>query len=274
MSIVQIEDKNKTINVQILLSTYNDEKYLDEQLESLLSQTEVPDKIIVSDDHSKDSTWGNLLKWQALYPNLIENHKNESNRHGRCGNFANLCELAKKGEGDYFLFSEQDAVRQKNKIERLLEISKQEQANLPESELYLIFSDLKVVNESLEEMSTSFFNRTLLEKSSPLPHEVTNHGWWFGLVAYKFGKLVFLEELLISYRQHSANALGTEKKSRAFSFAMIKKMFALKQHFIIYSLSNLNLRCLSKAIRHICWLFRCLVSTYITGYLSVCTFND
>lgn len=260
MSIVQIEDEKKVINIQILLATYNGEKYLDEQLESLISQTRAPDKIIVSDDNSKDSTWEKLLKWQASYPLLFEVHKNESKRHGHCGNFANLCELAKKGEGDYFLFSDQDDVWHKNKIERLLKVSNQEQANLPASEPYLIHSDLKVVNEDLEEMSpsffnfqglprpeqltfprfliqnnvtgcASFFNRALLEKASPIPSGITNHDWWFGLVAYKFGKLVFLEESLISYRQHSANALGAEKKGRALSFTMIKKLFALKQHF-------------------------------------------
>ena len=98
MSIVQIEDEKKVINIQILLATYNGEKYLDEQLESLISQTRAPDKIIVSDDNSKDSTWEKLLKWQASYPLLFEVHKNESKRHGHCGNFANLCELAKKGD--------------------------------------------------------------------------------------------------------------------------------------------------------------------------------
>jgi len=247
--------------INVLLATYNGEKYIDEQIESLMQQTRAPDKIIISDDGSSDSTCYKLEQWSKKFPHLIEIQQNRSFSNGHTGNFSYLCELAKKSNGDYFLFCDQDDVWDVNKIKIQLSACLAEEKKYGSSEPVLVHSDLKVVDSSLNEMAASFFNfqglpgaqthdfpkfliqnnvtgcatlinRALLEASSPLPKEVVVHDWWFALVAKLLGRLVFIDESLIAYRQHSENAIGAKVIKEGISLDMLKKLWGLKKHIV------------------------------------------
>ena len=237
-------------SVAILLATYNGERFIEEQLDSLMNQTQKPDLIIISDDHSSDGTWDILQRWRAKYMDVIEIHKNTTGRHGHVGNFSYLCELAKKSDCDYFLFCDQDDVWLKEKSQLLLsECIEQEALHSPDFPI-LVHSDLIVVDEQLNEIAPSFFkyqglplasvlsfpkfliqnnvtgcasliNRALLEKATPLPNEVMVHDWWFALVAKAEGSLCFFDKALIKYRQHGGNAIGAKGAHNSLGFKRV-----------------------------------------------------
>ena len=129
--------------VQVLLSTYNGEKYLKEQIESILKQKEVDKKLIVRDDGSSDST----IKILEEISN--KNKKIIFYKGKNIGPARSFMELLKKSEeADYYSFADQDDIWEENKI--ISAINKLN--NINEPELYL--SALGIVNESLENIET------------------------------------------------------------------------------------------------------------------------
>src|SRR6478736_4037707 len=100
--------------VAILLATYNGERYLDELMRSLLSQTYQDFVVIVRDDHSSDRTPAILAHWLAAQPDKISVASDDRGNLRSLGNFARLMELC---DAPYFAFCDQDDVWLPNKIE-------------------------------------------------------------------------------------------------------------------------------------------------------------
>ncbi|MGB1197737.1 MAG: glycosyltransferase family 2 protein [Thalassotalea sp.] len=221
----------------VLLASYNGEQYIAEQLHSLFEQTQLPTAVIISDDNSTDATWAIVEKWQNKHPELISIYKNNTDVTGHVGNFSFLCVKALEVDCEYFLFCDQDDVWLPNKIATLVKECKTVEAEKGVSYPILVHSDLMVVDSELGLIANSFFeyqglpeptkhalprfliqnvvtgcasliNKALLEKATPLPNNVVVHDWWFALIANLTGQLVFVDEPLIMYRQHSANAIG------------------------------------------------------------------
>lgn len=129
--------------VQVLLSTYNGEKYLKEQIESILKQKEVDIHLLVRDDGSSDST----IKILEEISN--KNKKITFYKGKNIGPARSFMELLKKSEeADYYSFADQDDIWEENKI--ISAINKLKNTNEPE--LYL--SALGIVNEKLENIET------------------------------------------------------------------------------------------------------------------------
>ncbi len=247
--------------VCVLLASYNGEQYIEEQLCSLFEQTVLPHSVIISDDNSTDLTWTLLEKWQSKYPKLIYIYKNDSGVNGHVGNFSFLCTKALELDYDYFLFCDQDDVWLVNKIELLVKECKKIEAQIGVSHPVLIHSDLMVVDSKLNLIDESFFsyqglpeptehaipkfliqnvvtgcasliNRALLEKSTPLPNEVVVHDWWFALVASLTGRVAFVDESLVMYRQHHSNAIGAKavNNKKNIILNMVKQFKVGSQH--------------------------------------------
>lgn len=245
-------------DVAVLLATFNGEKYLEEQLQSLFNQKMMPNKLIISDDFSTDSTWHILQNWKSRHPEIIELHKNNTSRHGHVGNFAHLCEIAKQTQCEYFLFCDQDDVWSPNKIDDLIQHCTALESQIGRVPL-LMHSDLAVVDEKLNMISPSFFahqklpnpnlhsmpkfliqnvvtgcttliNRALLSKATPIPNEVIVHDWWFAIIAHLEGIIGFIDKPLVEYRQHSYNSIGA-----------VKKQNILKRHLKAFQTLRLSL---------------------------------
>lgn len=101
------------MKISVALCTYNGEKYLKEQLESILSQTVVPDEIVVCDDVSQDSTFDILLKFKNQYRDIFKIERNTENL-GYVKNFEKAIMLC---SGDLIFLSDQDDVWFENKVE-------------------------------------------------------------------------------------------------------------------------------------------------------------
>ena len=227
----------------VLLATYNGEKYLKEQLESLFSQTHKNFSIIARDDGSKDKTMDILKSYNIK---IIHSRVNI----GAKESFSALLEYAvSHTDGEHFMFSDQDDIWHKNKIEKTL-IKMQEKEKLTTGTPILIHTNLKIVDENINKLSESFMsyqgidakfnkinnlliqntitgctvmiNRKLANLCLPIPTECIMHDWWIGLVASKFGKIGYLNHATIDYRQHTKNSVGAKKFNLGY---ILKHMF-------------------------------------------------
>lgn len=244
--------------VDILLATYNGEKYLVEQLESILSQTYSDFRLLISDDCSTDGT-----------RKILEEYKNKDDRiqlffQGKnLGVIKNFEYLLKKVENDYYMLSDQDDIWKNNKIEKSIE-------KLKNSESDLVYSDLEVVDENLNVTYESYWKLkgiykkikkynnfealylnnfitgcTILSKKEyikdilPLPNtsKFVLHDYWISLIISQKGKISYIEEPLIKYRQHKNNKIGSKKQSDSLrSIDEIRELFikVKKEHFTVF----------------------------------------
>lgn len=233
--------------ISILLAVYNGEKYLEEQLNSLMVQTYQDFKVIIRDDLSNDSTVALIKEYQMRFPNKIEILEDNLGNLRSSKSFMQL--LSCSGDCEYVMFCDQDDIWLPNKIELSLnEIKSLEKTKV--SIPLLVFSDLTVVNEKLNIIQESFWRyQSLIPKSAfnwkkllaqnvitgctiimnanakqvclpfNLPHML--HDQWIGVNVAKYGKVGFLPEQTILYRQHENNVAGAYR----FGFQYILTKF-------------------------------------------------
>ena len=236
--------------VEILLATYNGERFLPEQLESILAQSFEDFKISASDDGSSDSTFEILRSYENVLNDRMKSVS--SNSHSAVENFYNLLDRA---DSDYICLCDQDDYWDRDKLKKNLEAVKSFEKEYGKDMPVLIHSDLEIVDENLghigrmrdvngikaflknakkseyvEELyiinekenfsrllaennitgNTVIFNRALL-KLYKRPKVSFMHDWWLGLIAYTFGKVGYIDSELVKYRQHENNELGAVK---------------------------------------------------------------
>ena len=235
--------------IDILLPTYNGEKYLKEQLDSILNQTYKNIRLIISDDCSKDST-----------PEILEEYRKKDERielylqKENIGVVKGIEFLLKKVKSNYYMLADQDDVWLPIKVEKSIETLTKQNADL-------VFGDLEVVDQNLKTIYPSFgdfmmLNRKInkyidsykvnylyncvtgctvlskkefIEKILPIPTESKYliHDHWIGLIVALNGKLAYMPEKYIKYRQHGDNQVGTDKISHGF-----KKLEQVRELFI------------------------------------------
>lgn len=222
--------------ISILLSTYNGEKYLKEQLESILSQSFNDFKVLVRDDGSTDNTVTILKKYQKIYPNKIDilADNGENLRSSR-----SFMKLLENNVSDYVMFADQDDVWNADKIEKTYQKMQEIENMYGKNTPLLIHSNLTVTDQKLDILAPSFWkfqninpnkqklsdflvdnnvtgctmmiNRALAEKVQTIPQEAIMHDWWIAMVASVFGKIAYIDEPLMLYRQHGKNDTGAKK---------------------------------------------------------------
>ncbi len=248
------------MTISVLLSTYNGGNYLKEQLDSLFSQTNCDLKIIARDDGSSDNTVELLQSYSIEIMPSCENV-------GVKENFSLLLEYGlKHTDSEYFMFCDQDDVWENDKVEktykRILELE-DKSTDTP----LLVHTDLKIVDERLNTISPSFFhhefimprynslnrllmqntitgctvmiNRKLAKLCLPIPDGAIMHDWWIGLVASKFGKIDYIDESLIQYRQHEKNSIGAKGFSYISILMKFYKLFYKNELYLKDMLANL-----------------------------------
>lgn len=202
------------------MSTYNGEKFLKEQLESLLRQTYQNLEILVRDDGSKDGTCEILREYEKKYANV---HVYLEDNVGVTKSFF---ELLKKSDADYIAFSDQDDVWLEEKVEKAVgKLKTLEEPALYCSNKILVDSELNIIAENTHKKlipgfenavvecictgCTSMMNRALAEKiKEHIPKRAIIHDWWCYLVASYLGKVIFDDNSYIWYRQHGGNVIG------------------------------------------------------------------
>lgn len=214
--------------VSIVMATYNGEKYLRKQLDSILAQSYQQFELIVVDDASMDGTLSILEEYAAL-DDRIHVFPSEKNL-GLVSNFERGLRLAK---GDFIALSDQDDIFRKDKFELLLNAFK----GHPSCDLAV--SDLSLIDGADAEFASSMwryqklkpqqgkpfcrllylnfvtgcammFRRRLLKFALPFPPACLVHDWWLAVVAAssKGGGICLINEPLTAYRQHRSNVFG------------------------------------------------------------------
>jgi len=211
--------------VDILLSAYNGERYLAEQLESILGQTHADFILTIRDDGSRDGT-PDLLTGYARRDSRITLQLQDN--LGVVGSFHRLLRDADPGCG-YFAFADQDDVWLPNKLERALSVLSRYDDNEP----LLYCAGLEYVSSDLNHLGfsakigrapclgnalvqniatgcTMVMNRTARELllKHDWPSHIVMHDWWCYLVVSAFGKVIRDDFVALKYRQHEGNQVG------------------------------------------------------------------
>lgn len=221
----------------ILLSTYNGTPYLEDFLTSLEQQTYHNWDLIVRDDGSSDDTLVILQKFSDKI-NKVSILKDKQNL-GAKKSFSTLVNVALQSQEQYkyIMFADQDDIWLPDKIEKTYLKMKEFESQYDPFPL-LVHSDVSVVDEKLNVIASSFWsyqhidptrdrlnhlllhnivtgctvmvNRILAEKVKTIPDEAIMHDWWMAMVASAFGKIAYIDESLMLYRQHGTNDTGAK----------------------------------------------------------------
>lgn len=230
--------------IQILLATYNSEQFLAEQLDSLFAQSCTDFEILIRDGMSEDHTLQIIEKYSLLFPGKIRFLG--KGRASACENFALLMAEAK---GELFMFCDHDDVWEKDKIKISLEAYRKAEKQYGNTMPLLVFTDSVITDEKLRQISpsmmrsqrlntTSFtpprlilqnaasgntmlFNKALLDLALPMAPETLMHDHWVTLAAAFFGRILYVDQATILYRQHSSNVIGF---SRYSLFSLLRKL--------------------------------------------------
>lgn len=219
------------IKVDILMATYNGEKYIRQQIDSILNQTYSNFDLIIYDDCSKDNT-------RAIIEEYVKKDKRVKIIFGKknIGSTKAFEKLYNISDAEYFMFCDQDDVWLQNKVEKSLN-------KICKTKKLLVFTDLKVVNKKLDIISESFFSlmkmdcnrvynwkKAILGNVAPgctmiinkeikkyikiIPQGYILHDWWIVIISSFMNSIEVINEPLILYRQHENNQVGTKNSNK------------------------------------------------------------
>ena len=221
--------ENKKID--ILMATYNGEKYLAEQLDSIINQTYHNWNLLIRDDNSTDRTLEIIQDYQKK-DNRIKLLKDNE---GNLGIVKNFEELLKNSESEFIMFSDQDDIWIENKLDVYLKTAEKikikgfllhSDAILFDKNKSNILKDTfifkKAINKGLENVFFNYFvqGATILISKEiknfilPFPKEVYLHDRYIHLISELFFERIFVNEALIYYRQHGDNQIGAKNTIR------------------------------------------------------------
>lgn len=205
--------------ISVALAAYKGEKYIMEQVSSILKQLDENDELIISDDCPYTETYGVLS-------DLIQKDKRivyaEGPKKGVIKNFEHAIALAK---GDYIFLADQDDVWCDNKVERVMKAFDSgadivlHNAAITDGRLcpngtyafqtnHTATGTVKNIIKNSYQGCCMAFNARLREHILPFPEKLPMHDQWIGLVGEKFGRVELIEEPLILYRRHGENVSG------------------------------------------------------------------
>ncbi|MCM1466815.1 MAG: glycosyltransferase family 2 protein [Alistipes sp.] len=214
------------MKILVLMSVYNGERYLTEQIESILLQDMENVDLLIRDDGSEDATAEVCQKY------VESNSRVKFIQEQNCGAWKSFMELIRRADTtyDYYAFSDQDDVWLPEKLSRAVGILEQ----MTETDIPLLYgSNICPVNEALEEIHTGIeltdftpsfgssliqgitsgltcvFNKeALLKVRQSEPEYMIMHDWWLYLTVSCYGKVYYDNNAYVLYRQHGSNVYG------------------------------------------------------------------
>ena len=219
--------------IDILLATFNGGRFLREQLDSILCQTEGDFCLLIQDDGSLDDTKDILAAYAQKHPAKVRLVSGPDHEKSPKGNFLSLLH---ESTSDYVMFSDQDDVWDGDKAALTLARMREGEERYGAACPLLVHTDLRVVDAALNPIAPSFWrfqkldagpsfsrllaqnsitgctvmmNRALKELVLAAPaKDMLMHDWWAALCAAALGHILCVNRAAISYRQHGKNQLG------------------------------------------------------------------
>ena len=225
--------------VAVLISTYNGEKYIKEQLDSILNQTYKNIEIVIRDDGSKDCTIDIIKKYQEKYNNII---LREGTNIGFIKSFFQLLSLA---NADYYAFCDQDDIWLENKIELAVKALNEVDNSKPN----MVFGNSDYYDENMnligkgEEHKTFSFKNSLYECVAQgmtmtinqvakeniienIPEKCLFHDWWTYMICSGMGNVLYNDTTVVKYRRFAKNATAEGQNILKVFLWRIEKLFA------------------------------------------------
>ncbi|HEO1107415.1 TPA: glycosyltransferase family 2 protein [Streptococcus agalactiae] len=223
------------MKVNILMATYNGEKFLAQQIESIQKQNFKEWNLLIRDDGSSDKTCDIIRNFTAKDSRIRFINENE---HHNLGVIKSFFTLVNYEVADFYFFSDQDDVWLPEKLSVSLEAAKHKASDVP----LLVYTDLKVVNQELNILQDSMIraqshhaNTTLLPELTEntvtggtmminhalaekwfTPNDILMHDWFLALLAASLGEIIYLDLPTQLYRQHDNNVLGARTMDKRF----------------------------------------------------------
>ncbi|HGC6652865.1 TPA: glycosyltransferase family 2 protein [Streptococcus agalactiae] len=223
------------MKVNILMATYNGEKFLAQQIESIQKQTFKEWNLLIRDDGSSDKTCDIIRNFTVKDSRIRFINENE---HHNLGVIKSFFTLVNYEVADFYFFSDQDDVWLPEKLSVSLEAAKHKASDVP----LLVYTDLKVVNQELNILQDSMIraqshhaNTTLLPELTEntvtggtmminhalaekwfTPNDILMHDWFLALLAASLGEIIYLDLPTQLYRQHDNNVLGARTMDKRF----------------------------------------------------------
>jgi glycosyltransferase involved in cell wall biosynthesis len=232
-------------NVVILLSTYNGEKFLEEQINSLLNQNFNDFKILIRDDGSTDSTIKIIESFSSNFPERISIISNDA---GNIGVFESFKKLVESSFSEYYLFCDQDDVWDSNKVQLLVNEIKITENNQNGNCPVMVCGNYRIIDENNSILSKSAYKTYKLSQKElfnglfqgfiPGCTIIFNniakqeflkysnlglHDKQLWIICYLFGIIHMSHHPLMSYRIHTGNTVGLRKKTP--NIILIKDLF-------------------------------------------------
>jgi glycosyltransferase involved in cell wall biosynthesis len=247
------------MKISVALCTYNGDKFIADQLNSILEQTVSPHEIVLLDDGSTDATLDTVAAFVPLFEKCgtrLDYRRNQEN----VGYIKNFEMAVSACSGDIILLCDQDDVWSHDKVATLVGCF----APDTQKNLMLVYSDAEVVDAELQPLgftqsealdvtprelallrhdrgfeallprnlvtgATVAFRRELLGYALPFP-STWIHDEWLAIIAAAVGRIHFCDTPLVKYRQHGSNQIGMRRRYLA---ERLRSMFRVRGQFYI-----------------------------------------
>lgn len=266
------------MSYSVAICTFNGEKYLSEQLDSILSQSIKPKQIVVCDDGSTDKTNIIVSHFTINHPEINWKHKKNDVQMGVIKNFEQAINLC---DEEIVFLSDQDDVWLQNKAEKVLNV-------LSKNQYSVIFTDARIVDVNCTQLgltmfqkidfkideqlkfhksnwsmylllskyhatgATMAFKKSIVQKFMPFPINTSYyHDAWIATLAACIGELTFINEPLILYRQHENQQIGAKLNTvaglqKVHKYGIIESLIAKRNsENVIYEFFKVNQDCIS-----------------------------
>lgn len=228
--------------ISVCIATYNGERFIKEQIETILLQLNDNDEIIISDDNSFDHTISIIEEFNDNRIKIFKDNK----FHSPTKNFEYALS---KATGDYIFLADQDDIWFPNRVERALQLLKKKDIDCVICNRIIIDNNGKsnyktVISEDFTNKPfirvlvhnpymgcCMAFTRKHLDLVLPFPNSLPMHDLWIGLLAHKLKSVAFISEPLIGYRRHGGN-VTTGKSPYSIFYRVYYRIRLLLQLYI------------------------------------------
>lgn len=224
------------MSISVAIATFNGEKYIAEQISSILCQLDTQDEIVISDNYSTDKTIEIIKGFNDSRIKIFYKQRESNNSNINC--YFNFENALIETKGEIVFLADQDDLWSENKVTECLKAL----------EVYdVVVSDCKVISENGEILLDSFFKRRksrtgllknfitnsyigsciafkrkILSIALPFPQKMPMHDILLGTIAELFFKTTFIPMQLVYYREHTNNVSYTAKGISKFT--LVKKI--------------------------------------------------
>ena len=228
--------------ISVCMATKNGERFLREQLDSILAQLGPADELIISDDASTDGTCEIILSYGDSRIKLLRHHVTR-------GIVPNFETCLRASSGEVVFLADQDDVWLPHKIPVML--SALTRADLAVSDCLIVDRQLKPIESFFSKNNSGrgllknlvrnsymgccmAFRRSLLERALPFPPHLPMHDVWLGMIAEIHYSVIFVPEILVYHRKHGGNATTTAIRSSASRSKQFSDRYRIIKNLILH----------------------------------------